>query len=332
MRNLYSDIEKKYRKFYKKGVALIIAISLLGVFALLGMYYVRDGEIELKRTSLLLDEMRVREYAKAGVNSALIELEKAWRRDTVDELLNKCPLEFTYPYYKQVYRGVENFSVEPSDTLNVQVKVWITDESGKVNLNCSPASVLQRILNITGEEARQVVSNLPNSGANPKNARWYYLLEDLYGKNGVIQTKLDSKVSELVSTWNAGNPEKPIPYLNINKSPAQVLMAVLNINYEETQKIINARPIKTMNDLIAILGKTPASFNVKVDETVPDWQFPFTNKSNSFKITVVAELSRMVSGKKYNHISTSREVGVVFDSGNPVMVWNRSIPAEKINN
>jgi hypothetical protein len=32
------------------------------------MYYVRDSETELQRTVLLLDEMKVKDYAKVGLN------------------------------------------------------------------------------------------------------------------------------------------------------------------------------------------------------------------------------------------------------------------------
>lgn len=310
----------------------MIAISLLGVFALLGMYYVRDAETELRRTVLLLDEMRVREYAKTGISSALVELEKAWRTDTIQELLDKCPLEFRYPYYKQEYKGDGNFVLEPSDTINVSVKVWITDESGKINLNCSPASVLQKILNVSGETARRIVSNLPDSGIPSSSGKWFYLLEELYGANGIIQGEFNGQLTDFVSTWNAGNPNNPIPYLNINKAPIEVLMALFNISSDEAQKIVNARPIKSISDLITILGKPTTGYNIKIDDMSPNWQFPFTGKSNSFKIVVVAELNRVALNKKYNHVFASKEAGIVFIENSPIIVWNRSIPAEKIKN
>jgi len=328
MKNLYEQNRKSFYKISNKGVALIIAISLLGVFALLGMYYVRDSETELRRTSLLLDEMRVREYAKTGIYSAMVELEKAWRTDTIQELLDKCPLEFDYPYYKQVYEGNGTFSLESSDTVSVKTKVWITDESGKININCSSASVLQKIFNINGELARKIVSNLPNSGMASSTSKWIYLMEELYG--GIIPGSFNDQILNLVSTWNAGNPDNPVPYLNINKAPNEVLMALFNINLDEAQKIVNARPLKTMSDLVTILGKSPTGFNVKIDDLSSSWQFPFTDKSNSFKIIVVVELNKEVLGKRYNRVFSSKEAGIVFIEGNPTIVWNRNIPAEKI--
>lgn len=332
MKAILKKIQKSFYTSSKKGVALMIAISLLGVFALLGMYYVRDAETELRRTALLLDEMRVREYAKTGISSALVELEKAWRMDAVQELIDRCPIEFSYPYYKQEYKGNGTFALEPSDTISVNVKVWITDESGKINLNCSPASVLQKILNTNGEIARRIVSSLPNSGVSSSTGRWFYLVEELYGENGVISEEFNEQITNFVSTWNAGNPNNPIPYLNINKAPVEVLMALFNISSDEAQKITNARPIKSLNDLITILEKPTTGYNIKVDDMALNWQFPFTEKSNSFKIVVVAELSRVALGKKYNHVFASKEAGVVFTEGNPMVVWNRSIPTEKIKN
>jgi len=332
MKSMFNKNQKSFYTSSKKGVALMIAISLLGVFALLGMYYVRDAGTEMRRTVLLLDEMRVREYAKTGISSALVELEKAWRTDTVSELIDKCPLEFSYPYYKQEYKGNGTFALEPSDTISVNVKVWITDESGKINLNCSPASVLQKILNTNGEIARRIVSNLPNSGVSSSTGEWFYLVEELYGTKGFIQGEFNEQIINFVSTWNAGNPNNPVPYLNINKAPVEVLMALFNINSDEAQKITNARPIKSMNDLITILGKPTTGYNIKVDNMSSNWQFPFTEKSNSFKVSVIAELSREVSGKKYNRVFASKEAGIVFVEGNPMVVWNRNIPAEKIKN
>ncbi len=328
MKNIYKQNQKSYYGISNKGVALIIAISLLGVFALLGMYYVRDSETELRRTALLLDEMRVREYAKTGINSALIELEKAWRADAIQELLDKCPIEFTYPYYKQVYKKDGTFSLEPSDTISVKTKVWITDESGKININCSSASVLQKIFNINGELARKIVSNLPNSGMASSSSKWIYLAEELY--EGIIPGKCNDQILNSISTWNAGVPYNPIPYLNINKAPNEVLMALFNINSDEAQKVVNARPLKTMSDLVTILGKSPTGFNVKIDDLSSSWQFPFTDKSNSFKIIVMAELNKEVLGKKYNRVFASREAGIVFIEGIPTIVWSRNIPAEKI--
>ncbi len=332
MKAILKKIQKSFYTSSKNGVALMIAISLLGVFALLGMYYVRDAETELRRTVLLLDEMRVREYAKTGISSALVELEKAWRMDAVQKLIDRCPIEFSYPYYKQEYKGNGTFALEPSDTISVNMKVWITDESGKINLNCSPASVLQKILNTNGEIARRIVSSLPNSGVSSSTGRWFYLVEELYGENGVISGKFNEQITNFVSTWNAGNPNNPIPYLNINKAPVEVLMALFNISSDEAQKITNARPIKSLNDLITILEKPTTGYNIKVDDMALNWQFPFTEKSNSFKIVVVAELSRVALGKKYNHVFASKEAGVVFTEGNPMVVWNRSIPTEKIKN
>ncbi|MGC8846738.1 MAG: general secretion pathway protein GspK, partial [Candidatus Hydrogenedens sp.] len=307
MRTMLNRIQESFYKSNRKGVALMIAISLLGVFALLGMYYIRDAETELRRTALLLDEMRVREYAKTGISSALVELEKAWRTDTLQELLDKCPLEFSYPYYKQEYKGNGTFALEPSDTISVNVKVWITDESGKINLNCSPASVLQKILNTNGEIARRIVTNLPNSGMASSSGRWFYIVEELYGTNGFIPEEFNGQVTNFVSTWNAGNPAHPVPYLNVNKAPIEVLMALFNISSDDAQKIVNARPIKSMNDLITILGKPTTGYNIKVDDVSLNWQFPFTEKSNSFKIVAVAELSRITLGKKYNYVFASKE-------------------------
>ncbi len=327
MKNLFNKVS--FKKIGNKGVALLIAISLLGVFALLGMYYVRDSETELQRTILLLDEMKAKNYAKAGLNLALAELERAWRTDKIQDLLSRCPLEFDCPYYKQTYSSNEALSLEPSDNVQVKVRVQIFDESGKINLNCSPASVLQKILNVDGETARQIVSNLPTPGMNSTNQRWIYLIDELYDRGWLKKEKTNIKVSNFISTWNAGNPENLQSYLNVNIAPPEVLMALFNINLDDVQKIINARPFKSFNEVISTIGKDPATFNVKVDGSISTWQFPFIGKSTSFRIVVTSEMSRVISGRSYNRNYASYETGIVFIDGKPVIVMNKSIPSEK---
>jgi len=327
MKNLFNKVSLK--KIGDKGVALLIAISLLGVFALLGMYYVRDSETELQRTVLLLDEMKVKDYAKVGLNLVLAELEKAWRTDKIQDLISRCPLEFDCPYYKQSYGINEASFLGPSDTIQVKIKAQIFDESGKINLNCSPASVLQKILNVDGETARQIVSNLPTPGLNSTNQKWIYLVDELYDRGWLKKEKTNIEVSNFVSAWNAGNPENPQSYLNVNIAPPEVLMALFNINLDDAQRIMNARPFKSFNEVISAIGKDPATFNMKVDTPSPVWQFPFIDKSTSFRVAVTSELSRVISGRSYNKIYASYETGVVFIEGNPIIVWNKSIPSKK---
>ncbi|HOV33062.1 MAG TPA: type II secretion system protein GspK [Candidatus Hydrogenedens sp.] len=329
MKNLFNKVSLK--KIGDKGVALLIAISLLGVFALLGIYYVRDSETELQRTVLLLDEMKVKDYAKAGLNLALAELERAWRTDQIQDLLSRCPLEFDCPYYKQSYGINETLFLGPSDTIQVKIKAKIFDESGKINLNCSPASVLQKILNVDGETARQIVSNLPTSGMNSTNQRWIYLVDELYDRGWLKKEKTNMKALNFVSAWNAGNPENPQSYLNVNIAPPEVLMTLFNANLDDVQKIINARPFKSFNEVISTIGKDPSTFNVKVDGSSSTWQFPFIDRSTSFRVIVTSELSRVISGRNYNKIYASYEAGVVFIDGKPTIVWNKNIPSQKDN-
>lgn len=311
------------------GVALMIAISVLGVFALLGMYYVRDNETELRRAVILIDELKANNYAKAGLNTALAELNKARQTNSVPELLSKCPLQYEYPYYKQVWNVNDNLPLEPSDTVKVNVLIHIYDESGKVNINCSPASVLQKILKIDGASARQIVSNLNAQTNVSDKGRWIYLVDELFSRGWLNKNQVDVNSFQYLSSWNAGDPERPQSYLNINIAPVEVLMAWFNINLEEAQKIVSAKPFHTVNDVITVLGKYPNTFNFKVEDATAGFPFPFTDTSSSFRIVVTAELSRVVSGKKYNKVYSSHETGVVFIEDVPKIVWSKRIPTEK---
>lgn len=56
------------------GVALIIAISFLGLFSLLGASYVRYMSLELESCNVMIRDERARLYAGAGVRSAISAL------------------------------------------------------------------------------------------------------------------------------------------------------------------------------------------------------------------------------------------------------------------
>jgi len=52
------------------GVALFLAISLLALFSVLGASYMRYMSLELEDTEMRIRDMRIRNYATAGINSA----------------------------------------------------------------------------------------------------------------------------------------------------------------------------------------------------------------------------------------------------------------------
>ncbi len=58
------------RRAHASGVALFLAISLLALFSVLGASYMRFMSIELDDSDMRIRQMRARQYAAAGVNSA----------------------------------------------------------------------------------------------------------------------------------------------------------------------------------------------------------------------------------------------------------------------
>lgn len=303
------------------GVALLLAISVLGLFSMLGMYYVRDSELELRRTQMYIDDIRANIYADAGVQLAMAELQRAWHNDTLVNFstMNRI-LEVEIPYYKSFYLGKSGSRIEPSDTYKAKIHIEFFDESGKININCSSAGLLQKVMNVDGETARQIVGRLNQSAPKQK---WFYLQEDLI--NFLPNIQADQVFFENVSTWNAGNPAKPISYLNVNAMSDKVFSAVFNIPLEETTQILSKRPFATVSDLVTAIGRDPATFAIKLDPNISHWQFPLTNKSSSFRVLVKAETSRYIQGRAYNRNYQALEVGIVIIDGEPHLVWKKEV-------
>ncbi|MCX8066141.1 MAG: general secretion pathway protein GspK [Candidatus Hydrogenedentes bacterium] len=302
------------------GVALIIAISFLGIFSLLGMYYVRSSEIELKRVNLLLDELRIREFVHAGLNEVVAEIEKHWTNGTIEDLLNRGEYEIGMPYYTFINVGEGKQILSPSDVVRVALKVRVFDESGKININLAPASVIQKLFGVNGEIARNFKAKLDMQSGG----KWLYVLDEIFERGIPFDEELNVRINQNVSTWNAGDPSAPIPYLNINKATPEVLKALFNLSDSEVERVVSMKPFDSFENFVGIIKKDPISFNVKIGELNGEkWFFPFTGKSSSFKIVLEGELRRGVSGVTYNRVKYSLEVGIVIVDGRAKKVWNR---------
>mgnify|MGYP006296153439 CR=1 FL=1 len=69
------------KKQLDKGVALFIAISFLALFSVLGASYMRFMSLELDETELRIRDMRIRQYATAGINEAAGNIRSALLSD-----------------------------------------------------------------------------------------------------------------------------------------------------------------------------------------------------------------------------------------------------------
>ena len=66
-----------HTKHPRRGAALIMALTMLALFTVLGTLYVSNMSTELSRADRALREARARQTAQAGIEAAVGELERA---------------------------------------------------------------------------------------------------------------------------------------------------------------------------------------------------------------------------------------------------------------
>jgi hypothetical protein len=102
------------------GIALFLAISLLALFSVLGASYMRFMSLELDESDLRIRDMRIRNYATAGINSAAAQVRTA----LIDGGEPRPSYNFTYAVYGASQEGTDN-SITPLSTYTAQAHVTV---------------------------------------------------------------------------------------------------------------------------------------------------------------------------------------------------------------
>lgn len=310
----------------RRGVALILAISLLALFTVLGTLYIRHMNIELDRAGLLLDQVRARNLAGAGVHAAIADLQRALPPRQLVQMLDK-PRTYTFATYKGVHEA-QGLTLASMENRKAVATVTISDESGKINLNHAPASVLQAILGVDGATARAITSSLPRTGGKPEGGappQWLLSTDDLVTR-GLLTPDQFARVNPAwVTTYTVTDHADPAGFLNVNAAPADVMAAILDLPLEAAQKVMQRRPFNSLQGLGVAAEKDPATFNFKPDPSDPAaLPAALSFESRCFRIVSEAVFATVQEKQEHTRATAKVDAIVVFtpDGGYEIVRWN----------
>ncbi|MBI2435097.1 MAG: general secretion pathway protein GspK [Candidatus Hydrogenedentes bacterium] len=321
-------IFKVQRLQEERGAALVIAVTLLFLFVVLGAAYVKFGYLEIDETNFALRQARAETLAEAGINAAIGNIHQALGQNQAANALGTT--NYAFPSYKAA-KDSDPPVLEALENREAFATVSVRDESGKVNVNHAPASVLQRVLNVDGATARAITASLPRSeaGAAPaEGSRWLLSLDDLASRKLLTPEQFEKLDQSLVTTSTVADHAHPGAYLSINTAPAEVLAAVLDVPAEQAQQIMAKGPFNSIAALAEAAGKTVDTFNLHPEWPMTDGMVaPFTIQPNCFRIASSATYKAVSEG---HEATASAEAVVLFheDGSYEIVDWTTAEPEE----
>ncbi|MFM1920087.1 MAG: Type secretion system protein [Candidatus Hydrogenedentota bacterium] len=315
-----------HHKGKRRGAALILALTLLTVFAVLGTSFVVSMSLELDASRLDLRELRAAHLAEAGIHAAIGELSRAVQEGRQADFLAQGTRTYEFPAYKGVMTE-QGYALERAPRISF-AEVVILDESGKLNLNHAPASMLRLLLNVDGPTARKISSSLPfpalfspdvNTGR-----RWLAGPDELLSRGLLTPEQFDALDLSLFTTYSVGTTSKPERFLNVNAAPPEVLAALLDIPVELARQATVRRPFNSLADLESVSGKAADTFNIKPRASAPTSLPPeLALDSRCFRLKAKATFGLEEQGtarRSTRHV----EAVVVFDGegGHEITYWS----------
>jgi type II secretory pathway component PulK len=309
-----------------RGSALVLALCALVLVVLFGNAMYRYTTLELD--ALTLDNNKDRAYldAKSGIEHAIAEMQAAIASGQVDAKLN-TDTELALNLYHLASDKPEAATQAPvaDDRYTSKAIVHITDESARMNVNLAPPAVLMSILKIDGEKARQLRERLPRldgTVAENENRHWLSSVDELASLPVLPAETLTAERKEDLTTFSALDMKAPAAFVNLNTATKPVLEAALAVTPEVADKVMLARPLTSLDALVAAAGKGADTFNFKPAADNPGGmpkELAFS--SRCFRIRSTAVLTRTSSQKEVKAIV---EAVVQFPENEAprVVYWN----------
>ncbi len=260
----------------------MLALALLAFMAIMGTAYVRFMDLETQEADFDLARLRAHEGAQAGMYAALAQLSDAYAEGQA-HFLTAEPQEFTFPVYRrQSDSGRRGFS--PDERRRTNVRVTVSDENAKINLNTAPAPVIAAVLDVDDETAEAIVAAQPRGdGVKPASLRpadaegkarqWLFTLEDLRKRGLLTAEQFEQVDRELVTTFSTLPFDDAAESLNVNRAPARVLAIALGIDPEKARELVAYRqekPFRNAKALQLAAGKKRADFPITGKGATPD--------------------------------------------------------------
>ncbi len=261
---MYADPRPGTR--HDRGMALVAAIGMLVIFAALGTAYVSYMSIEFEDAGTQLHRVRARNLASGGVHAAIGEIQSR-----LDE--TRVPAdEYTFPL--STYRREQGGPGAYPQT----VRVSVSDESARVNLNTAPTALLGALG--LGADAIAKLESMRASG------RRLASVDALRVEDIVDAAAYDALNASSFTVSSAGG-------VNLNTASADVLAAAFGISADEAGALAAKRPFADWADVLQKVGREPATFNLPVAAFAPREQpagVAFSSSSFRLRSTVTMEM------------------------------------------
>ncbi len=250
-----------------RGSALVLAIAVLGIVVAFGFAMYRFTLLEQDSLAVDLDKDRALWDAKSGVEQAIAELQVVIASGQADSLLGK-DMAVPLSVYHLAGKGTEAGAAPlvPDDRYASEAVVQISDECARMNVNLAPPAVLMSILKIDGEKARQLRERLPRldgPAVEDENRRWLSSVKELAGMQVLPSESLADEREANLTVFSAIDMRDPAGFVNLNTASGAVIEAALGVTPEIAGKVIAARPLNSLEAVVAAAGKDANGFNFK---------------------------------------------------------------------
>lgn len=298
MRTTTTTLIQKSRN--ERGAALIFALSMLAIFAFMGVAYVKYMSLNLVESDLDLRKARARQLAVSGIQIAASVL----RQEVLDanyEKLRGVPVSFDLATYNSVSDGDSGIVAEPMNVTRVaRTTVTVFEEGGRVNLNHAPASALQKLLGVDGDTARNIAASV--RGGQGSDTQWFLTTDELFSRGLLTKAQYDLIVPELLTTTSVVDHANPAGHFNVNGAEASSLAAMLNITTEQAQQVKAKGPFASIEALgQAVSAVTGAAAESIMADTA------LGLKSRCFRVVSEGFYAKALDSERYEAAATEDE-------------------------